>query len=203
MYSSGIPKVGAAGAALTASLIMLAPLGANAANVALTGVASQSSDYSAQNVASKAIDGNVSGYWPDGSIASTNNDAGAWWQLQLTGITAISEIVVFNRTDCCGERLGPFNMEVLLGANVVQAFENQAFVADVTGPYIAGMTFDVGVLGDGVRIQLVGTNYLSLAEVVVNGTQVPPLSTPLPAAVWLMGSAMAGLGTLARRRKQR
>ena len=59
-----------------------------------------------------------------------------------------------------------------------------------------------GTVADAVRIQLGGTNWLSLAEVQVNGTQLPPMHTPLPAAVWLMGSALAGLGAIARRRRQ-
>ncbi len=208
MYRYRIPSISAASAALTASLLLVAPVGANAANLALSangGVASQSStlDFTIPGTASKAIDGNVSGDYFAGSVTATNADLGAWWQVDLAGIGSISDVVVFNRTDCCGDRLSPFNLELLLGANIVQSFSSQTFAADISGTNVAGMTFEIGgTVADAVRIQLGGTNWLSLAEVQVNGTQLPPMHTPLPAAVWLMGSALAGLGAIARRRRQ-
>lgn len=214
MSTCGNPKVSAIATALAASLLTLAPLVTSAANLALSangGVASQSStmvytvpgtDYSIPGTASKAIDGDVNGDFFAGSVTHTNRDLAAWWQVTLAEIGSISDVVVYNRTDYGGDRLSPFNLELLLGANIVQSFSNQTFAADITGTNVAGMTFQVdGTVADAVRIQLVGTNKLSLAEVVVNGTPLPPISTPLPAAVWLMGSALAGLGAIARRRR--
>ena len=61
-------------------------------------------------------------------VATTNNEAQAWWQVDLGTMAAVGSVEVWNRTDCCPERLSNFNV-MLLDAN-------QATVAsvNVTGP---------------------------------------------------------------------
>ena len=79
-------------------------------NVARSGSARQSSTgYNAP--ASNAIDGKA-----DGSFAScscTNEEQDAWWELNLGRELPIDHIRVFNRNDCCPERLNNVSVTVL------------------------------------------------------------------------------------------
>ena len=68
---------------------------------------------STENVpSSRAIDGNYSGVWGNGSVTHTadNGDAGSWWQVDLGAARPITDIALFNRTDCCGGRLANFSV---------------------------------------------------------------------------------------------
>jgi hypothetical protein len=56
----------------------------------------------------KAVDGNTNGSLESGSnhsVSSTNKEQGAWWQVDLGGTKLIQQIRIFNRTDCCKDRL--------------------------------------------------------------------------------------------------
>lgn len=183
---------------LTALVLFICPgINAWASNVALSGAASQSSDYG-PGFAARAIDGNRDGNWYNNSVTHTYNYS-AWWQVQLDSSNQISQINIFNRTDCCSERLSSFRLSVLNGANTTYSTDVTSFVSDITGPDIAGMTFNLsGQIGDIVRIELLNPDYLSLAEVEVYGAPVP-----VPGAVWLFGSAMAGLRFLQGRSKHK
>ncbi|MEC7354197.1 MAG: DUF1549 domain-containing protein, partial [Planctomycetota bacterium] len=79
-------------------------------NIARTGQATQSSvDYNSP--AAKAIDGNH-----DGSFAScscTQSERAAWWELDLGAEFPIDSVAVWNRTDCCPERLDKLSIQVL------------------------------------------------------------------------------------------
>ena len=79
-------------------------------NVARTGQASQSSV--AHNApASKAIDGNRDGSFP--SCSCTNSEKDAWWEVDLGSELPISSVAVWNRTDCCSERLDGISIRIL------------------------------------------------------------------------------------------
>lgn len=166
-------------------------------NVAIGGTASQSTtDYGGP--AERAIDGNTSGDWGTGSVSHTAYESNAWWQVALAGSHNVGSIVVFNRTDCCAERLSPFTVTLFNGAAAAWSSSGNQFVADVTGPAIAGMTFALpGVVGDRVRVTLDSANWLHLAEVQVMAAPVPEPTT------WAL--ALAGLGVVgtAARRRQR
>jgi RHS repeat-associated protein len=124
--------------------------------------ATQSSDL-AGGVASRAVDGNTSGTWANGSVTHTNYEAGAWWQVDLGGMQAVQSVDVWNRTDCCVERLTNFNVMLL--------DSNQAIIASVNMSGQAGTPSTVPISGTAryVKVRLVGTDYLSLAEVKVWG----------------------------------
>jgi hypothetical protein len=82
-------------------------------NVATTGKAEQSSTMQPTTASSLAIDGNTDGEGGNNSITHTAaGDQQPWWELTLPGPTAIDEVVVWNRTDHCTERLA--NTKVLL-----------------------------------------------------------------------------------------
>lgn len=150
-----------------------------AANVALSGIATQSSidiGGGSSGFADKGIDGDRNGdFYGGGSVTHTFNgdpdpaaDLFEWWEVKLDHQYPIGQIKVFNRTDCCSERLIPFRLTVYDGATPVYSQDVTAFVADITGPNISGMTFNLsGQVGDRVRVQLLHQDFLSLAEVEV------------------------------------
>ncbi|MDG1854452.1 MAG: DUF1553 domain-containing protein [Verrucomicrobiales bacterium] len=80
-------------------------------NVGRLGKASQSSDYSAAGLASKAIDGNADGSF--GSCSCTKEQEDAWWEIDLGSEMPIDHVVIFNRNDCCPERLDNVSVSLL------------------------------------------------------------------------------------------
>ena len=51
---------------------------------------------------SNAVDGNTTG-----SCAHTAGQLDPWWRVQLPGPHMITKVVLYNRSDCCSERLSP------------------------------------------------------------------------------------------------
>jgi len=127
------------------------------------------------SVASSAVDGSTDGNFSDGSVTATSLDPNPWWQVDLGASAAVSSIVVWNRTDCCGTRLGDFWVFVSdtpFGANDTPAtLQNRAgtFSSHQTTPPNPSTTITAGAQGRYVRVQLSSANYLSLAEVQVFG----------------------------------
>ena len=81
-------------------------------NVALSKAARQSSEYREDIAgASKAVDGNTDGNFKfnsQNSVTHTQNERSAWWEVDLGAIYEIDHIVIWNREDCCWERLQNF-----------------------------------------------------------------------------------------------
>ncbi|HYN83648.1 MAG TPA: discoidin domain-containing protein [Pyrinomonadaceae bacterium] len=155
-------------------------------NLALGRTARQSSTLSV-GAASRAVDGNLDGEWARNSLASTLSDAQAWWEVDLGGVQSLGQVKLWNRTDCCSERLS--NFYVLVSDT---PFASTGLSATLTQPgvsafHVAGQagretTVAVNRAGRYVRIQLAGANYLTLAEVQVWGSQPVNLARGKPAA---------------------
>ena len=131
-------------------------------------------------VAVLAVDGNRDGRYSDtweNSVTLTNSDAQAWWQVDLGGPNMISNVTIFNRVDKFGERLQ--NFYVLFSTIPFLSDQLQDLLADplVYKVHLMYMeeqsTLYVNKMAQFIRIQLAGTNYLSLAEVEVWG--YPPI----------------------------
>ncbi len=90
-------------------------------NVARSGKARQSST-SHNAPAARAIDGRADGSFNSCSCSSEQQDA--WWELDLGLETPIDHIVVYNRNDCCPERLDNASITVL-DANRKPVAENR------------------------------------------------------------------------------
>jgi hypothetical protein len=143
-------------------------------NLALGKTASQSSTLAP---ASLAVDGNADGVFFDNSVTHTNLDANAWWQVDLQGNATITSVVVWGRTDCCASRLSDY--WVFVSNTPFSAADSPATLQNRPGTYSSHQTAAPSpsttiafsnVQGRYVRVQLSGTNYLSLAEVQVFGT---------------------------------
>src|SRR5205085_12401854 len=148
-------------------------------NLALAKFATQSSTLAGvgpTTVASSAVDGNTDGNFSHGSVTHTGLDANAWWQVDLGAVASISSVVIWNRTDCCWDRLSdywvfdsntPFSATDTPATLQVRAGTWNNHQTSFPNP---STTIAPNVQGRYVRVQLNGTNYLSLAEVQVFGT---------------------------------
>lgn len=128
--------------------------------------------------ADRANDRNTSGYWSDKSIASTEINREAWWSADLGSLVYIDQIQLWNRTEgSVGDRLTDFY--ILVSDHPFRSTDLQTTLGytDVWSRFHSGavgqhVTVPVKTHGRHVRIQLQGTDYLSLAEVIVFGS--PP-----------------------------
>ncbi|KAA1246211.1 discoidin domain-containing protein [Aquimarina sp. RZ0] len=139
-------------------------------NLALNKRATQSSGLYGLT-ASFAVDGDRD------SFAHTDNDANAWIEIDLGAQFNIKEIKVWNRPDCCADRLSKyqiFTSDVPFDSKDIVTTANQPGVgvffqeATAARPTSAGM--DAGRIARYVRIQLIGTNFLHPSEIEVMGT---------------------------------
>jgi hypothetical protein len=126
--------------------------------------------------AAGAVDGNTGGNFSDGSVTSTNRDTNAWWQVDLLTSSPIGSITIWNRTDCCPSRLSdywvflsdtPFSSTDTPGMLQKRAGIWKSHQTSVPNPSTT-IRID-GAKGRYIRVQLTGTDYLSLAEVQVFG----------------------------------
>ncbi len=128
-------------------------------NLAQGKTATQSSTI-AGGVPSRAVDGITSGNYGNGSVSHTNIEAQAWWQVDLGASHNVGVVELYNRTDCCAERLTNFKLLLSDDASTWTSI-NYAGQAPPVLPLTANRSARY------VKVQLNGTNYLSLAEVRV------------------------------------
>ena len=149
-------------------------------NIALHKSTKQSSNYhSSLGLSKNAVDGNTSGAWGNRSVTHTREvENNPWWEVDLGAVYDISKIEIWNRTDCCRERLD--NMKILIKNTANEAGtpflrQNHRYCLGESYP----LTFQNNKKGRFVRIQLINPRgILSLAEVKVYGTKADPRSLP-------------------------
>jgi hypothetical protein len=120
-----------------------------------------------------AVDGNLDGDFTHGSVTHTDGQyAGDYWYVDLGTDRTITGVSIYNRTDCCSERLGNFTV-------FHQTTGENAWIPDVS--YTASTSGVISIqLGFGklgipepyaryLLIQKNDQNFLSLAEVQVLG----------------------------------
>jgi hypothetical protein len=143
-------------------------------NVAKGKTATQSST-AWNGVASRAVDGNTNGEYLGNSVTHTADSSHqVWWQVDLGESRAIDLIEVWNRTDCCSERLSDYWVLVSDTPFTTGSLDEAKAAPGVLARHQAGTagrptTLDLGGgKGRYVRVQLASTtNPLSLAEVIV------------------------------------
>ncbi len=142
-------------------------------NVALNAPATQSSTRYG-GLPTRAVDGNTNGDYFINSVSHTAYERTGWWQVDLGASKTITTIDVWNRSDCCADRLRRFHVFVSdspFSSYNLTATQNQTGVSDY---YISGhagypTSITVGRSVRYVRVQLARRNYLSLAEVEIWG----------------------------------
>ena len=150
------------------------PTSAPAVNVALGGTASQkSTDYGGR--ASRAIDNNTSGNWGSNSITHTPETSNPWWRVQLDNFYEISKVYVYNRRDCCSNRILNFVMTIYKGSSKV--YDSSTAAPSESSSVKRKYEFVIpNVVGDKVEIMIPGSGkILSLAEVQVMGFEAVSL----------------------------
>ncbi|MEF3402436.1 family 20 glycosylhydrolase [Agromyces sp. CCNWLW203] len=115
-----------------------------------------------------AIDGDTSGVSP--AITHTAFEANPWWQADLGSVHDVESVVVWNRTDCCTDRLASFS--VFLSAEPFTSTDPDVVRAQpgieehrITTAPSRFVTIPVELDARYLRIQIEGEGILSLAEV--------------------------------------
>ena len=127
----------------------------------LSGTATQSSQHGSGS-AGKAVDGNTNQQYRGNSCTHTKNKS-PWWKLSLGQEMSIDRVEVWNRADCCGNRLR--GVQVKVGSQLCGSLT--ASTAKQTMRCNAMM----GVV---VELKMPRNDYLSLCEVKVYGTKPTP-----------------------------
>ncbi len=143
-------------------------------------VARQSSTYGSYFVARLAHDGNTDGDWRNGSVTHTELEPEGWWEIDLGSVKQLDHAMLWNRTDCCGERLADFDVFVSdspFPSDDLDTLRNSdgVWYASIDASPAPALRVDLGLAGRYLRLQLRGTNYLSLAEVQVLGPNEGPV----------------------------
>lgn len=113
----------------------------------------------------RAADNNTDGNYFNNSVTHTDFHFQPMWEGDLgTSGGYIAFIDVYNRTDCCADRLSNFNVSIS---------ENGTTWTSFNTPGQAGTPTSIPIYSRAryIRVQLLGSNFLSLAEVVLWGTQ--------------------------------
>ncbi len=130
----------------------------------------QSSNYNSVNgLAMKAVDGNTSGKWSDQSVTHTKKESNPYWEVDLKSSYSISRITIWNRTDCCSDRLN--NLQVFTRGTTEEdwkPYSTQNYSYKPGDEQYAITFCEVPVEARYVRLQLNNpAGILSLAEVQV------------------------------------
>ena len=159
------------------SSITVSPVGTcnSTSNLALNGSAIQSSTYG-NGGASIAIDGNRTGSSPwTADLQHTTNEAQPWWEVDLGSYSQIDLVKVFNRSDCCQERLANFYVFVssasMASVSDLNSLLNSSGVESFYVQGELGAQGDIPIDSEGrfVRIQKLDQGILHMAEVEVMG----------------------------------
>ena len=157
-------------------------------NVAVGKTASASSQ-TFGGVPGRAVDGITNGNFAAGSVTHTTREAQPYWEVDLEDLYSLNSLSIFNRTDCCGQRLGDFHVFISdfpFTSTSLTATQNQPGVTDLSfnGPAGARVDFSVNRNGRYIRVQLEdNSQFLALAEVQAFGVLGPPDVQPPSSSV--------------------
>ena len=113
----------------------------------------------------RAVDGKTSGNFWDDTCTHTKYKTGNWWQVTLAKVYKIDAVTIFNRRDCCGDRI--VRAQIWVGKD--GKFEE---CATVTKTIAVSEKFSCkkGLEGNVVKITQ-DKNVLTLCEVQVFGQE--------------------------------
>ncbi|XP_060567409.1 fucolectin-6-like [Ruditapes philippinarum] len=135
-------------------------------NLALNKNARQS-DVQGGRYAALAVDGGLSQHMGDNSCTHTTARADAFWEVDLGRAYFIDHVIIYNRADCCSNRLR--EVELYIGLKT-ETYKQYGFHEGVVGPTYTFQLENVA-LGRWVRITTIPSviDYLTLCEVQVFG----------------------------------
>jgi parallel beta-helix repeat protein len=116
---------------------------------------------------SEAVDGSRDGNFNHGSVSCTDNMPYPFWQVDLEFIYSVDRIAIYNRTDCCPERLRDFVIE--------KSVDGKNFSPVVHHSGNAGEVLELDLNGQKARYLRVSMNryeFLSIAEFEVYGEKI-------------------------------
>jgi hypothetical protein len=123
--------------------------------------------------ASRAVDGNTNGVYSGNSVSHTSPaDPQPFWQVDLGAMYTLDRAVLWNRTDCCAQRLSNFRVSVLDEAMIVTAQSDHFTDKGSPASQDYAVPFPPGTRGRHVKISKLGPDsggesILALAEVEV------------------------------------
>jgi hypothetical protein len=119
-----------------------------------------------------AVDGNTDGYFWAGSVTHTTGDFPNYWYVDLGANHTVTGVDIYNRTDCCSERLANFSLFHWAPGDPYWMWD-MTYTTSTLG--VGSVRLDYGSLGlQNPKAQMVliwkeDANPLSLAEVQVMG----------------------------------
>ncbi len=170
-------------------------------NIARSKAATQSSTAFPAD-ASRAVDGNTNAILANGSLTQTNVEPNPWWQVDLGAPYHLLGLRLWNRGDCCAASLSNFHVLTsktpMTGHSLADLLDDPAVTKlQVPGTEPAVQLHTLSGVARFVRIQLAGTDALSLAEVEVYEkiaqNEAPTLATPVPGSLLVGTQATLGL----------
>ncbi len=122
---------------------------------------------------SRAVDGVADGVYRNGSITHTATEFSPWWQVDLQTSRSIQSVSLWNREDCCANRLNNF---YVLSSNADMS--GRSLDDLLLDPQVQVLTYEPGTAGREttittsaqgrfVMVRLADTGILSIAEVVI------------------------------------
>lgn len=124
---------------------------------------------------SNAVDGNANGTLGSGSVSHTLSEDNSWWRLDLEDDYDISAIDVYNRTDCCSDRME--GVSIYVGSIDSTNPEDYTKIGDLTQNDVNRFP-NTNIQGRYVFLRHNGTGALAIAEVAVQGTILPANEAP-------------------------
>ncbi|XDV35101.1 hypothetical protein PO909_005129 [Leuciscus waleckii] len=136
-------------------------------NLALNGVAVQSSLGHPQGDAQHAVDGNRDSDYKKESCTITKTEFNPWWRVDLGNVYSVSNVTITNRGDCCKDRLR--GAQIRIGNKLDNNGNNNELAATILTAPNGTETFSFeSVNGRYVNIFLPGNDeILTLCEVEV------------------------------------
>eukprot|EP00548_Thalassiothrix_antarctica_P009548 CAMPEP_0194158756 /NCGR_PEP_ID=MMETSP0152-20130528/77447_1 /TAXON_ID=1049557 /ORGANISM="Thalassiothrix antarctica, Strain L6-D1" /LENGTH=1354 /DNA_ID=CAMNT_0038868245 /DNA_START=102 /DNA_END=4166 /DNA_ORIENTATION=+ len=133
------------------------------------GVASQSST-SGGAVAERAIDGNKDQTFAGGSVTHTEKEQDPWWKWTLDQPEEVGSVTIYNRGDCCGQRLNSARVELYNIDGTLLVSKRVGSSINIKDIYFDEVYSTV----KSVMIRLEANEVLSLAEVELFGAPTRP-----------------------------
>uniref|UniRef100_A0A674A424 Uncharacterized LOC115194520 n=1 Tax=Salmo trutta TaxID=8032 RepID=A0A674A424_SALTR len=172
-------------------------------NVALKGVATQSSLYGYGH-AQNAIDGNRESNYPLGSCTHTEWETNPWWRVDLLDMYRVTAVTITNRGDCCPERLdgaeirignslennGINNPRCVVISNIPAGQTNTFQCNEMEGRYVVVLIPGQDKVLTLCELEVYGTPADSTTTTTTNSTTTSTPTTPSPSTLTLISNTL-------------